>query len=101
MPVATAEDVTDSRPVRAVTDLACRIFVLARAGTSWMHLRRSFSALYVRDYPHPETQGERMMKSTTSEKTTNTMKTIKVRKVGDIRLTAPPVSYCYCNCCCC
>ena len=29
------------------------------------------------------------------------MKTIKVRKVGDIRLTARPVAYCYCNCCCC
>jgi hypothetical protein len=41
------------------------------------------------------------MNSNTSEKTTNTMKTIKVRKVGDIRLTARPVSYCYCNCCCC
>jgi hypothetical protein len=29
------------------------------------------------------------------------MKTIKVRKVGAVRLTALPVTYCYCNCCCC
>jgi len=29
------------------------------------------------------------------------MKTIKVRKVGAVRLTAKPVTYCYCNCCCC
>jgi len=27
------------------------------------------------------------------------MKTIKIRKVGAVRLTA--ISYCYCNCCCC
>jgi hypothetical protein len=29
------------------------------------------------------------------------MKTIKVRKVGAVRLTALPATYCYCNCCCC
>ena len=29
------------------------------------------------------------------------MKTIQVRKVGAVRLTAMTVTYCYCNCCCC
>jgi hypothetical protein len=29
------------------------------------------------------------------------MKTITVRKVGSVRVTAQPITYCYCNCCCC